>query len=470
MLKKNLLSVVLILSLATCFVGCGNDDKKATTSTTTTATEVESTSQEETTTDETENTTDEVTSDAITEEVTTETSTTKPTEVTTQKPVETTTQKPTQKPTQITTQKPTQKPTETTTQKPTESKKEYELSSKGYDFIVKWTDNLYITKTNNKYGVINEKGETVIPFNYDSIKISNESRSELALSNGNNCVVYDKNLKKVVEYTGHLNHFTNGMLIQRETIPGTDEEDPFPPLKLTIKNVYTGKVLFTDTVHSYPSGVSDFELISKSNFDASIMVWKMDPDSDYDTDYQGTVTIVTPNGNKKIDRKVSSSYKSYYTNGVFYNLFSIDSGACYQLNLNTNELYDVENNFSECKDYYFGNGNTYAVTKDGTNYTIYKGNKALTSKQYTWLEFDKNCIIAGDSTITHILDYNGKILKTFNDVDVDEYNGKRLVYDGVGVYYVDSSYNKVSDYIVEGTGLSVSGGSIKINGKWYYVK
>ena len=451
MIKKKLLCPFLILTFASCLVACGDNEENETNENTTIAAE---TTTEEVTTSENVTTTEKETTSA-TVETTTQNETTSAT-------VEATTQKETTSATvETTTQKETTSATEETTTKP---EAEYQLSSKGYDTLTKWSDNLYITKVNDKFGVIDTNGETVIDFIYDSFKYANADSSEVLFAIENSCVVYNNNLKKIVEYTGSSDNYTNGMLIVRKFL---DDDFVFPSTELTIKNVYTNTVLYSDTYKNGPFEIQNFEIISKNNFDASIMVWR----EDVENYGYGTVTIVTPSGNTKIDKTMPYSSSCHYTNGAYY-LFANVLNYEYEslINLNNKEEFDITSIFKDSTRYYYGNGITYAVTKDNTNYTIYKGSTVLTSKEYTWMNFNKNCIVAGDDTTSHILDYNGNILKTFNDIDVNEYNGKRLVYDGVGVYYIDSNYNKVSDYIVKGTGITVSGGTIKIDGKRYFIK
>ena len=238
MLKRTLMKLGVIAIVSACLIGCSskNEESKPIETTTDIVTEVETT----TPPIETEKPTETITEAPVEAETTTP-------EIETTSPVET--------------EAPTTKPVET--EKPTEPDSSFQLSSNGYDFLEKWTDTLYITKNNDKYGVINSDGQTVIECKYTSIKFGNADRSELVLYDGTKSVVYNNNLKIVVEYNGNLGNYTNGMLMQYE-YDSSDPNDPFPPMTFTVKNVYTGAILYKDSPISSPSEVNDFATISKN--------------------------------------------------------------------------------------------------------------------------------------------------------------------------------------------------------------
>ena len=107
------------------------------------------------------------------------------------------------------------------------------------------------------------------------------------------------------------------------------------------------------------------------------MVWRYSSETDYD----GEVTIVTPTGNKKLDITVPFGYSCYYTNGAFYNFGRLPHYDYVLVDLNAKKEYDINNTFKDFQYYYYGYGTTYAVSTDGTNYTIYNGTKILLLKK-----------------------------------------------------------------------------------------
>lgn len=416
------------------------------------------------------------------------------TEAPTQKPTEPpTTEAPTQKPTEPpTTEAPTQKPTEppTTevpTQKPTDTPAQgSSLSEKGYEAGMYWNGNLYCVKENGKWGAVNKDGNVVIPFQYDSVKYANVSKSEIKFivndetdTYGNLCVVYDTNINKIVEYREFYEcvgyDYKDGMYITVAQL------SPIAGAAVTVKNAYTGNIIYEGRASYMPLGGDTVEFISKIDSEPVILLWMPAyvPDG-YPTYDESTFVKVTPNGytTAKCNLEyIFMGHMAYYSNGYF-TIFDGD-GARIQINIDTMEETRVQldgdcnrDNYLECPArWYFGNGKYFAYAADGKNYKIYKSNNVLVNKVYTWCNFqNKDYIIAGNNNSTDIIDYNGNILKTYADVDPYIFKEKRLVYDGIGVYYIDNTLNKVSDYIVKGTDIVVSGGGIKINGKYHLIK
>lgn len=422
----------------------------------------------------------------------------KPTEAPTQKPMEPpTTEAPTQKPTEppITeapTQKPTEPPTtEAPTQKPTEPVTEAPesgnfLSEKGYEACMYWNGNLYCARENGKWGAVNKDGNVVIPFQYDSVKYANVSKTEIKFiindetnTYGNLCVVYDTNINKIVEYR-EFNEcvsydYKDGMYIV------VTQLSPIAGAYVVVENAYTGNIIYEGQASYMPLGGDTVEFVSKLDSEPVILLWMPAYNADgYPTYDESTFVKVTPDGyttEKCNIEYIFMGHMAYYSNGYF-TIFDGD-GARIQINIDTTEETRVQldgdcnrDNYLECPArWYFGNGKYFAYAADGINYKIYKSNNVLVNKVYTWCNFqNKDYIIAGNNNSTDIIDYNGNILKTYVDVDPYIFNGKRLVYDGIGVYYIDNTLNKVSDYIVKGNDIAVSGGGIKINGKYHLIK
>ncbi len=397
------------------------------------------------------------------------------------KPTEPVTQKPTEAPapTEPVTEAPTQKPTETPTQG-------IVLSEKGYEAYMYWTENLHCVKENGKWGVVSNAGNVLIPFNYDSVEYANVSKSEIkfiinngAGTFGNLCVVYNTNIDKIVEYgesDGCISYdYKDGMYIT------TTKLSPIAGARVSITNIYSGDVIFEGQASYMALGGDTVEFVSKLNNEAVILLWMAAYDSNgYPSFDECTFVKVTPNGyttTKCNIEYIFMGHMAYYSNGYF-TIFDGNGGRI-QINVDTLEETQINlngdcsrENYETCPaKWYYGNGKYFAFASDGKNFKIYNGNNVLIDKIYTWCDFqDNNYIIAGNGNNAEIIDYSGNVIKTFKDVDARSYNGKRLVYDGTGVYYIDNQLNKISEYIYEGADISVAGGGIRINNKFYFVK
>lgn len=94
--------------------------------------------------------------------------------------------------------------------------------------------------------------------------------------------------------------------------------------------------------------------------------------------------------------------------------------------------------------YDYNNGET-----DYVYYAICKRSKRLTEEIYQWIRFDTKYIIAGNNSFSHILDYEGNVLAEYKDVAFPFVDGKTLVCDDTGAFYIDENLCKCSDYIME---------------------
>ncbi len=94
------------------------------------------------------------------------------------------------------------------------------------------------------------------------------------------------------------------------------------------------------------------------------------------------------------------------------------------------------------------------------------------SKGWKWVNFsDDKYIIAGNSTGEFVfMDYNGNKKASYKDSS-EFFDGKALVSDGTGIFYIDENLNKISDYIYKGTvdDAGCIGRAVKINNKYYLI-
>lgn len=83
----------------------------------------------------------------------------------------------------------------------------------------------------------------------------------------------------------------------------------------------------------------------------------------------------------------------------------------------------------------------YGKLPETMHYAVCYGDKVLTEEIYTWITFEDNYILAGNETLSHVLDYDGTVLNEFINMSNAFVDGKLLVYSGVGVYVMDEERN-----------------------------
>jgi len=120
-------------------------------------------------------------------------------------------------------------------------------------------------------------------------------------------------------------------------------------------------------------------------------------------------------------------------------------------NIDTQEIVPLPNRYQGYSKYYTisSKGLYYGITglteeefygEEETGelyYAICYGSGILTEEIYTWIHFDRNYILAGNDDFAHILDYEGNIKAQYADVGTGFRNGKLLVFDGKGLFFID---------------------------------
>ena len=77
-------------------------------------------------------------------------------------------------------------------------------------------------------------------------------------------------------------------------------------------------------------------------------------------------------------------------------------------------------------------------------------------------------MVAGTEDEVEVLDEDGVSVARFPDAGGRFLNGKMLVYDGSGVYFVNEELEQCSDYIIEGRIDGCFPQGIVVDG-WYYL-
>lgn len=92
----------------------------------------------------------------------------------------------------------------------------------------------------------------------------------------------------------------------------------------------------------------------------------------------------------------------------------------------------------------------YGKMQEPVYYAVCRGSEILTEEIYTWIQFDETYILAGNERFAHILDYEGKVKAEYTDIGTVFQDGKLLVYDGKGVFFIEESDLSVcTDYLME---------------------
>ncbi len=397
------------------------------------------------------------------------------------------------------------------TQKPAESTR-YKLSEKSYDWATGYHGkNIYLVKKDGMYGVIDFEGNVKIPFIYEDFKDVGNDECEFE-KNGVG-YVYDDKCKLLFSYnkTEVINNpddyeFTKGdttytlygskykdgkwvhdyYRIEKEYNKGMMLEIvPYLSIPIDWMGHPLDKFVFkkgnTDTIIA-----SGFGRTYQNYYDIGNVWWNgISFASEYDDNTaiaveedlvtnKTYINIVDKEKVKKVEMQIEAAIKpAYYAYGGGW-LKDFEAGNL--LNVNTGQIINMPygryaGNYAITY-YYAGRGEYYAVSIDnGNTYDICKGSKIM-SKGWKWVNFsDDKYIIAGNSTGEFVfMDYNGNKKASYKDSS-EFFDGKALVSDGTGIFYIDENLNKISDYIYKGTvdDAGCIGRAVKINNKYYLI-
>lgn len=446
-----------------------------------------------------------------------ETTTEEPTSETTENITETETQPVTEapKPTEPVTQKPTEAPapTEPVTEapKPTEpALPQYELSAQTYEWAGGFGDNYYLVKVNGLYGVVDFNGNVKIPIQYEDYKEVGSNEVEFVL--GNTSFVYNSNSFNLVyqyinkeliyweiekyEYYSpdggntiwnlycalsdictdcHIYRtYSNGVLI--EALKYYDVYGNIVGV-CNFYNTTTGEIILTDNGVSGIWSEIGIEhgsvFVSKNN--NKIVFLSMD----YATDCIYMYTIAK-DGYQKTN--INSAFANFRDQNRQYKLHELGIGFYesdwikfafednkVMFNVTTMEWICLPH-YSTVNRFYWGKGLYVGLNIiEGGLYDLVKGNTIMSSG-YEWLSFGEKYIRTRKNGVTGFVDYNtSKEIKQYINATGFN-NGIALVDDGIGICYVNTSFNRVSDYVHIGIYDDFTSKTIKINGKYHLIQ
>ncbi len=444
-----------------------------------------------------------------------ETTTEEPTSESVENITEQTTQSPTEAP------KPTKpvteatKPTEPVTDapKPTEpALPQYELSGQTYEYANYYGDNYYIVKINGVYGVVDFYGNVVIPIQYEDYKNVGHKETEFIL--GNNSYVYDNvgnlvyqyvNKEVIIDETKYplidglsikqwsstdsncylLRQYNSGVLIEEVEylIPYSNnryESDTYVSFFRFI-NAKNGTVILEEYGfyrERYYLGVPGNGLYVSNFVEEKVILL-----SDFDKN-DIKMYIISSNGYVEKDISIQNNcelvpYSSYVGDGYYCDgWLKFPYVAMSMINVNTLETINIPyNDYFEFDSgsvyyFYFGRDIWYGVsTSEEGLFDLVKGSTIISSG-YEWLDFGSDkYILTRKNGLTGFIDYNtGQEVKQYVNATTFNSQGYALVDDSNGLCYVDTSFNRVSEYIYTGEYESFTSKSIKIGGKYYLIR
>lgn len=360
----------------------------------------------------------------------------------------------------------------------------YKLSDASYEWATGFGTNSYAIKKNGLYGVVDFNGNVKIPAIYEGV--NNVGNNEYEFVKDNVGYVYNVDTCKQIfsynkielisnpedykvtyidrggnehemylgnfthnSYTTEPNHiiereYNKGMMLEiitytnRVTIGDYSSENRH--LKYTFKKGNTSEIIC--------SGYTTVESVAFSNIIEEDNAVALECDLVTDKWY---INIISKEGVKRKEVSETSPVTENHFFNVYNNGCLKNFGWCEIANLYTGEYIKMPYEPFSITKYYYGRGEYYAVfTDNGSTYDICKGSSII-SKGYKFVNFSNDkYIIAGNSSGEAVfMDYSGNVKAAYKDTS-EIYNGKALVYDGTGIYYIDEKLNKISDYIYKG--------------------
>ena len=162
---------------------------------------------------------------------------------------------------------------------------------------------------------------------------------------------------------------------------------------------------------------------------------------DYSTVYKETLYNVHTGERVTIPEKYQNYYGEYYqyTRGLYYGIAG-----------------------ESLTSYYEG-------TSDYVYYALCHGSELLSEEIYRWLNFGDTYIVAGNERFAHILDYGGNVLAEYRGIAYPFINGKTLVLDDTGVFFIDETLKPCTGYIMKDVSYIRANNYIYKDGEHYLI-
>jgi len=356
-------------------------------------------------------------------------------------------------------------------------------------------DTCYLAKKNGMWGMVDSYGTQIIPFRYENYSYSDGIDSVEFVTQGT-YTIFNRLGQRQRDYTDEercvygetedgvkyrtVLSYPGGMKVK--TYLPEEEGEGF--YGISYMNQWGTKVWYEAVGDYYEAGV--FSLPDKDGRAAAIR-------GDGTTN---TLYLITADGcvSREMELPEGVYYRYFdfpgdyrwadmnFSNGWLrvYVFDKISESLLYKddiymasLNVETLELVRFPEEYQQFyRMYDAGYGELMALANYQENagaykYAICKGDRVLTEEKYeqiTWLE---NYIVAETGTQTEILDHEGVVLKTYPSTGEGFVNGKMVVYDGTGVFYINEELEKCSWYVLEGKIDDCFSAGVVIDGEWY---
>lgn len=456
-----------------------------------------------------------------------ESETQEPSESETREPSESETQKPSESETQEPSETETQEPSETETEGPSEQYEEYILSTQTYMFARQVSEKYYIVSDDegDYYGLVDFMGTVIVPIQYEEYDVVSENEiafrecggqeetdvysletgellfkyiscsdidwkdeyKETILSNGiEHKIMYADSNGDPFEYfyadMAILRHYQAGLIM--ECYPVFDctevyEYGALPRNYITFKDAKKGIVIYEgyttylgfDTPEESDDNENSFwdvegepyivEFSSDLSESKAVMLEYSIKEGKY------YLVYIDLDGYKKHEIKDLSIFGGRI---AYCNDWLKMPWTSTMVNTKTMEIIELPIQKESVDSWSNGKGEYFAVpgSDHDSSYTIYKGKKAIASG-YKGISFTEYSIIGiGQNEKYAFMNYEGEEMLLV--IDYGEFiNGRCMVCDEVGIYYVDTNLNRVSNYVYKGKVDDCRAGVIRIDDNYYLI-
>ena len=371
-----------------------------------------------------------------------------------------------------------------------------------YDVVKMISEGKYLVVKDGLCGVIDANENLIIPIIYNADNSKEVAVDEILLVKDNVGYVYNSNTlnlicrylieetiedssaykyEKITESSEYVNYPDNiikreywqGMIIETVecgwSMSSNGSSGVWNSVYVKFINARTGKNIVQGFGKSYiPISGDNWNGIatsSKTNDHSAVAVIENDKLFMY------IITKDGCNGREISSNEVVGENVAYDNHWIKMRGYIPEQGYAWKLmNVDTGHTYSMP--YNEFSSWYYGNDKYYALSLEGSLYNICYENRIISTQKYKFVNFTNDKIlIAGDLNGECIfMDYSLNEKLRAKDASV-YWNGKALVYDGIGVYYIDEFCKKTSSYLYKNTSIDyMSIGAFKAEGQWYIIK
>ena len=369
----------------------------------------------------------------------------------------------------------------------------------GYDgaWAVADQGNSCLVKKDGKWGMVSVTGEVLVPFVYERysfldytgwVELEKDGRFYVFDARGEQIKAYDDKLAfRMESEEAYLyrtaSAYMSGMKLTT-TIPEIEGDDFYG---IRYENAKSGKELYGVTggyedvgIFTFPDETGRAVAIRGDGITNTIYYITEDGCESREMELPEGINgrwFDFPGDYTWADISLSNGWLKVYVCDAVPG-FLIDEYEYYMafLNVDTLELVPFPEEYQGLFTMYdMGYGDAMAIRvyneeDEYYRYAICKGSETLTEEIYYWVEFGEKYMIAKQDEGVDILNYKGEVLDTYWDASGTFVNGKMLVCDEKGAFFLDENLETCSDYIVEGTVDGCFSRGVIINELYYILE